>query len=149
MKVGDILYFVDISLGKVSKHKINTVKPNNSFPKGDYACIIVFTGIRAYTYRSDVFLNPTDKTYFNSHTKMRNSHKTYLVFTKVEEAYASLMNYVIPRLIEQEQKKADEMIKEYHKLIEKVEDLEDKYMKLTDKSDYFENTCNALEKKFV
>jgi len=146
MKVGDILYFVDISLGKVSKHKINTVKPNNSFPKGDYACIIVFTGIRAYTYRSDVFLNPTDKTYFNSHTKMRNSHKTYLVFTEAENAYESLVNYVLPRILEKKIQLSNELRESYFTSIEEVSKFE---AELKKNKDSYDKKCNALKNKFV
>jgi len=145
MKVGDILYFVDISLGKVTKHKINTIKVNNSFTRGDYD-VLVFTGIKAYAFKSDILLNPTSETYFHSHTKMRNSNKTYLVFTEAENAYESLVNYVLPRILEKKIQLSNELRESYFTSIEEVAKFESELKKSKDSCD---KKCNALKNKFV
>ena len=146
MKVGDILYFVDINLGKISKHKITTIGKCNSFANGDYD-IIRFSNFKSYCYRVDLILNPAQDMFFGSHSIMRNNQrKSYLIFSKPEDAQQALVDYVLPRILEKHKKQSEELIQQFNKLVETAQGIEKQIEK--EKKD-FTKKCNALNKKIV
>lgn len=142
MKVGDIFYFVDNKLGRVSKRKIVECVPPCTQGKSES---VSFTG-GIKTHPIWVYINPTPENYFCKHTKFFGSSKTYFIFTEVEAAQKALVEYVLPNIIEKQQRQADEIIKQYNKLIQEVEKTEIEIKSNTEK---FYKKCNALKNKFV
>lgn len=145
MKENDILYLVDTHIGKVIKSKIKSIIFNQTFTLGHYD-IFRFNKIRGYAFRNDMIINPDDKRYYESHSRFRNTKKTYLIFSEPDMAQKALIDYVLPRIIESHQKASNRLIDEYNKAIKKAEELDELLQKNKDK---FEKKCNALKKKFV
>ncbi len=146
MNVGDIFYFVDVSVGKVLKCKITEITYRFSLNQG--ATIYFYgTGLgNRQVYKDNIFLNPTPENYFTSNTKLHYSSKCYLVFTEAELAQRALINYALPKKAENIQKDSDEIIKKYHEIVSKIQSVETEIKNQTEK---FDNKCNALKKKFV
>lgn len=142
MKEGDILYFVDINLCKVTKHKILEIVPPCT--DGKYE-LVTFTG-NIKTHPNCIHINPASKDYFHKNTKVWNSKKCYLVFTEVEDAHKALNDYVLPRKVETEQKYLELLRDNYFKALEKFEALE---VEVKKNKENFDKKCNALKKKFV
>ncbi len=147
MKIGDILYFVDPKLCKVSKHKIILIIENKIDTNRDYDTIR-FSNLKTSAYRVRLKLNPQhNKLYhYDSYSQMVSSVKSYLIFSRAEDAQKALVEFVLPELIKKQKIEADNIINSYNKLIEKVEQTQLQLQKETEK---FKDKCNALEKKFV
>ena len=146
MKVGDILYFVDINLGKISKHKIIAISESNAIAHNHYD-VIRFSNLKSYLFRIDLYLNPLPMNYFNFHSIMRNNQrKSYLIFSKPEDAQQALVDYVLPRILEKHKKQSEELIQQFNKLVETAQGIEKQIEK--EKKD-FTKKCNALNKKIV
>lgn len=137
IKQGDIFYFVDADLGKVTKQKVEEI---------NHRSIVSFSYFKYVIHKDCIFLNPVPKDYFQSFSKFFGTNKSYLIFTEAEDAQQALIDYVLPQILEVQQMIADEIIKKYHKLIDKVEGLEKDLLK--NKKD-FNKKCNALKSKFV
>ena len=136
MTIGDIFYFVDADLGKVTKHKLVSCNGN----------IVKFSNIKYGASLICIRQNPTPENYFQSYTKFYGTNKSYLIFTEVEDAQQALVDYILPQILEVQQMIADNITKKYHKLIDKVERLENDLIK--NKQD-FNKKCNVLKAKFV
>ncbi len=145
MKVGDILYFVDIKLGKVSKQKIVSIKENKSLNLNRYD-MISFSHTGVSMFRSDLVLNPIKENFFSSYSISRNSRKSFLIFSNPEDAQQALVEYVIPKILEMQQKEADNLINAYNMLIGKVEETTNQLEK---EKTNFNKKCNALKNKIV
>lgn len=143
MKVGDILYFVDIQNHKISKHKINSIKINNSFTHGNYD-ELSFSGIKSVAIKMCIHINPQDYNIYQ--TTFRNSHKNYLVFTEAETAYTALIDYVFPLILDRKIKSSDKLRDSYFESIEQISKTESELKKFKESS---EKKCNALKNKFV
>jgi hypothetical protein len=137
IKQGDIFYFVDADLGKITKLKVSEILENG---------IVQFSNFKSVIHKDVVFLNPAPKDYFCSHSKCYGTKKPYFIFTKAEDAQQALVDYILPQILEVQQNIADNITKKYHKLIDKVEKLEKDLIK--NKKD-FNKKCNALKSKFV
>lgn len=143
MEKGDIFYFVDMSIGKVTKHKIiEIVKPCTQGKKEG----ITFSNFKCRTYEVWFIVNPSIENSYESFSKFIGTNKTYMVFTKVEDAQKALIELVLPLIIKSEQRVADHLIKQYHKLIQKVEKIE---KEIESNTENFDKKCNVLKNKFV
>jgi len=143
MKVGDIFYFVDNSLGKITKHKIIELIPPCTQGKSES---ITFSDLKYKAHPSNIRLNPIPENYFTSFTKFYGTNKCYLVFTEIEDAQKALINFILPQLVAEEQAIADDLIETYQKIIERVSKLENEIKINTEN---FDKKCNALKAKFV
>ena len=143
MKVGDILYFVDIENQKVSKHKIKDIKINNSFTLGNYD-VLSFSGIKAVALRTCIYVNPKDYSIYQS--TFRNSNKHYLVFTEAKTACAALTDYVFPLILDRKIKSSDKLRDSYFESIEQISKIESEFKKIKES---LEKKCNIIESKFV
>lgn len=144
MKLGDIFYFVDISLGKVSKHKIIELVPPCT--QGKSECVR-FSSISQITHPSYVRINPTLGQSINAiSTGFYGTNKTYLVFTEVEAAQRALIDFVLPNKIEIEARMCNLKREEFNLAVEKMNKSENN---LKEQKEKFDKKCNALKKKFV
>ena len=143
MKVGDILYFIDMDNAKISKHKINDIKINNSFTLGNYD-VLSFSGIKAVALRVCIHVNPKDYSVYQS--TFRNSKKHYLVFTEADIAYSALTDYVFPLILDRKIKASNKLRDSYFESIEQISKIESEFNKIKETS---EKKCNALKNKFV
>lgn len=123
MKVGDTFYFVDVVLGKISKHKVKDIVPPCTQGKSEY---ITFSSL-PHKFHPSYFrcINPVPENYFFSNVKTP-SKKCYLVFTNKKLALEALVNYVLLTNIDEEKRTALELIELYNKKIQNVQDLEKK-----------------------
>ena len=137
IKQGDIFYFVDADLGKITKLKVSEILENG---------IVQFSNFKSVIHKDVVFLNPAPKDYFCSHSKCYGTKKPYFIFTKAEDAQQALIDYVLPHILEVQQEIANEIVRKHIKLIEKVEKIEQDL--INNKKD-FNKKCNALKSKFV
>lgn len=142
MKTGDIFYFVDVALGKVSKHKVKIVPPSTL---KQYESV-KFSNLSYTTILSNVFINPSPENYFTSNTKFYGTNKCYLVFTEAELAQRALVDYVLPKKAEKIKEESDRIIAQYHTIVAKSEAVE---IELKNNTENFDKKCNALKKKFV
>jgi hypothetical protein len=143
MKVGDTFYFLDISLGKISKHKLFEESHLN-----DVECPhLHFSGVGKFRIGHIHFrYNCTPEDYAYSSISFWCSSKNFLVFTEVEDAQKCLIDYILPSKLEIHKKAADKLGKEFQKLLNKAERVEAEIKRNTEKSSQI---CNALKKKFV
>lgn len=140
--IGDTFYFVDIALGKITKHKLfedeyvgDVELPHIYFSGGKYRIQLVH-----FKY------NCTPEDYAYSSIHFWGSSKNFLVFTEVEDAQKCLIDYILPSKLEIHKKAADKLGKEFQKLLNKAERVEAEIKRNTEKSSQI---CNALKKKFV
>lgn len=141
MEKGDIFYFVDMSLGKIIKLKVKEKFMVASGKDG-----VKFVNFNYRTSEGWIYINPTPENYCKPFSRFYGTNKNYLVFTKVEDAQKALINFVLPKTLESKQLLAEVITKEYHELIQKIEEIENK---ITSNTEKFDKKCNALRNKFV
>lgn len=151
IKVGNIYYLIDFNSAKISKIKIQEIKKDISLGKDVYDRIIF--NYNSYALFRETLtnklisnINLESEMYPKQMFVFRNSNKTFLIFSDVKIAQKTLINFVLPTRLEQKKEEADKLIKEYQKIISKVEEIE---TSIQDNKENFDKKCNSLEKKFV
>ena len=131
--IGDTFYFVDISLGKITKHKLfedeyvgDGKLPHFYFSGGKYR-------IQLFHFK----YNCTSEDYAYSSIRFWGSNKNFLVFTEVEDAQKCLIDYVLPANLDIQKKAADKLGKQFQQLLDKAERIENEIKRNTDKSSQY------------
>lgn len=144
MKLGDIFYFVDVDLAKISKHKVIKLVPPCTQGENEH---VKFSYLSYPTHPNNVIINPTLGQNIKAvATGFYGTNKTYLVFTEVEAAQQALVDYVIPKKIEREAEYCQLKREEFHTAVERMNAAENELKK---QKENFDKKCNALKKKFV